>query len=293
MDTATASPERVDFYSSGIRCSALLWRPTTDRPAPAVVLCHGFRGIKEWGLPLFAEQFARAGFVALAIDYRGFGESDGERGRLVPREQVADVRAALSWLEAQDFTDAAQLLLYGTSFGGGIVVQAAAEDSRVRGVVCQVGLGDVRRSWGALWQRVEPALVEDRKQRAVSGVSRRIDPGALLDNSQSNAAFAAVEQRWPRVRQTFPLEAVETVFEFAPERVVAEIAPRPVLFIGAGDDVAVPLSETEALFAAASEPKRLEVYDIAHYDIYEHPHADRAVADAVEFFAEHGIHATP
>jgi dienelactone hydrolase len=289
MDAAAHSADRIDFYSSGVRCSGLLWQPVTARPAPAVVLCHGFRGIKEWGLPLFAERFAQAGFVALAIDYRGFGESDGERGRLVPREQVADVRAALSWLEAQDFTDAAQLLLYGTSFGGGIVLQAAAEDPRVRGVVCQLGLGDVRRSWGDLWRRVEPALVEDRKQRAVSGVSRRIDPGALLDNSQSSAAFAAVERRWPRVRQTFPLEAVESVFEFAPERVVADIAPRPLLFIGAGDDLAVPLSETEALFAAASEPKRLHVYDIAHYDIYEHPHAERAVADALAFFAENAI----
>jgi alpha-beta hydrolase superfamily lysophospholipase len=289
MTTTATSPQAIEFFSSGIRCAGLLWRPGTDRPAPAVVLCHGFRGIKEWGLPEFAELFAQAGYVALAIDYRGFGESDGEPGRLVPREQVADIRAALSWLEAQDFVDPEQLLVYGTSFGGGNAIQAAAEDERIRGVVCQVGLGDVRRSWAGLLQQVQPFLVEDRKQRAISGVSRRIDPGGLLDNSQSNAAFAAIEARWPRIRRTFPLEAVESVFEFAPERVVAAIAPRPLLLIGAGADLAVPISETESLFAAAGEPKRCHVYDITHYDIYEHPHVDRAVADTLAFFAEHGI----
>jgi alpha-beta hydrolase superfamily lysophospholipase len=285
----TTTPQPVQFYSSGIRCSALLWRPDVNCPAPAVVLCHGFRGIKEWGLPEFAELFARAGFVALAIDYRGFGESDGERGRLVPREQVADIRAALSWLEAQSFTDASQLVVYGTSFGGGNAIQAAADDQRVRAVVCQVGLGDVRRGWSTLWSQLEPLLADDRKQRAVAGESGRVDPGKLLDNSQSNNAFAAVEARWPRARQTFPLEAVEAVFEFAPERAVAAISPRPVLFLGAGRDLAVPLSETESLYAAAAEPKRMHVYDIAHYDIYEHPHVDRAVADTLAFLTDNGI----
>ncbi|MFC4244440.1 alpha/beta hydrolase [Gryllotalpicola reticulitermitis] len=291
MESATA-PEPIDYYSSGTRCSALLWHPVTSPSgpaAPAVVLCHGFRGIKEWGLPAFAELFARAGFVALAIDYRGFGESDGEQGRLVPREQVADIRAALSWLEAQDFVDSAQLVLYGTSFGGGNVVQAAAEDERVSAVVCQVGLGDVRRRWAQVWEQLEPIVVEDRKQRAVTGVSRRIDPGGMLDNAQSNAAIAAAEARWPRISVSFPLEAVEAVFEFAPERVVDAISPRPILFLGARNDLAVPLAETESLFAAAREPKRMHVYDITHYDIYEHPHLDRAVGDSLSFLAEHGI----
>lgn len=282
----------MHYFSAGTRCSALLWRPVTataSAPAPAVVLCHGFRGIKEWGLPAFAELFAAAGYVALAIDYRGFGESDGEPGRLVPREQVADIRAALSWLEAQDFTDSERLVLYGTSFGGGNVIQVAAEDQRARAVVCQLGLGDVRRHWESLYARIEPLLIEDRKRRAVTGHSDRIDPNGMLDNSQSNAAIAAAESRWPRIRQSFPLEAVESIFEFAPERFVADIAPRPVLFLGAADDLAVPLSETESLFAAAREPKRMHVYDITHYDIYEHPHVDRAVADTLAFLAAHGI----
>lgn len=291
MTTIPREPQAIDYYSSGVRCSALLWRPETTNPAPAIVLCHGFRGIKEWALPDFAELFVKAGFVALAIDYRGFGESDGERGRLVPREQVSDIRAAMSWLENQPFVDADQLLLYGTSFGGANVIQAAADDARVRAVVCQVGIGDVRRCWPEAWDRMEPLVAQDRRQRAVTGVSERIDPGLILDNSQSNAAFVEAEERWPQIRQTFPFEAVESIFEFAPERDVARISPRPVLFLGAGDDLAVPVAETDSLFREAEEPKALHVYDIAHYDIYESPHRERAVADSLAFFDANGIHA--
>lgn len=289
MNTRPIAPQAIDYYSSGVRCSALLWRPETSGPVPAVVLCHGFRGIKEWALPDFAELFVNAGFVALAIDYRGFGESDGERGRLVPREQVSDIRAALSWLEGQTFVDGDQLMLYGTSFGGANVIQAAADDSRVRAVVCQVGIGDVRRCWPAAWERMEPLVAKDRHQRAVTGASERIDPGLILDNSQSNAAFIEAEERWPQIRQTFPVEAVESIFEFTPEHDVARISPRPVLFLGAGADLAVPVEETESLFESASEPKSVHIYDITHYDIYESPHRERAVADSLAFFAKHGI----
>jgi hypothetical protein len=41
--------------------------------------------------------------------------------------------------------------------------------------------------------------------------------------------------------------------------------------------------------ADAGEPKRLHVYDIAHYDIYEHPHVNRAISDVVAFLAEHEV----
>lgn len=274
----------VTYHSQGVRCAALLWRPPDLLAAPAVVLCHGFRGIKEWALPEFAALFAELGYVALAIDYRGFGGSDGQRGRLVPADQVEDIRSALSWLEAQPYVDGTRLHLYGTSFGGANVVAAAAADERVRAVVCQVGIGDVRRAWPDAYRRFKDRMREDRIRRAVTGRSETVDPGEVLDNAQSNAAFAVAERRWPQLRQRFPLEALDRIFEFAPERVVADIAPRGVLFIGASSDEAVPVQETQSLYDAAAQPKRLEVFDIEHYAIYESPHRERAVALSHEFF---------
>lgn len=280
--------EKVTYYSHGVACSALLWSPKdVAGAAPGVVLCHGFRGIKEWALPDFAAQFADLGYAALAIDYRGFGESDGQRGRLVPDEQVEDIRSALSFLAGQPGVDPNRLALYGTSFGGANVIAAAAVDERARAVVCQVGIGNVRRAWHEAYGRFEERLHTDRLERARSGKSATIDPGEILDNDQSNAAFEIATRRWPQLRQQFPLEAVDRIFEFAPEEVAAKISPRASLFIGAAVDNAVPVDETTHLYEAAKEPKHIEVFDITHYEIYESPHRERAVLLADGFFKEH------
>ena len=279
----------TSFFSSGTRCAAVLWRPADPacEPAPGVVLCHGFRGIKEWFLPDFAREFSRRGHAVLTFDYRGFGESDGQRGRLIPAEQVEDIRSALTFLGAQPWVDQDRLALYGTSFGGANVIAAAAVDERVRAVVCQVGIGDVRRAWAAPYEHLRPRLEEDRVRRALTGRGEDIDPGEILDNAQSNVAFAAAERTFPQLRQRFPLEAVERIFEFRPEAVAARIAPRAALFIGAAADHAVPVEETRHLYAAAREPKRMETFDITHYEIYDSPHRERVVDLACAWFADH------
>lgn len=281
--------EPTQFYSWGTRCAAVLWRPEVPagERVPAVVLCHGFRGIKEWFLPDFAREFAARGYGVLTFDYRGFGESDGERGRLVPDEQVEDIRAAVAFLGGQEWVDDRRVAVYGTSFGGANVVAAAARDPQIGCVICQVGIGDTRRAWPEAYARFAERLAADRLARARTGVSETVDPGEVLDNPQSNAAFAAAEARFPQLRQRFPLAAVERIFEFKPEAVVGGIAPRAVLFIGATEDHAVPVEETTHLYEAASHPKALEIFDITHYEIYESPHRERAVDLACAWFDRH------
>jgi uncharacterized protein len=286
----------VHFYSAGVRCAAVLWLPegaSASSQVPGIVMCHGFRGIKEWFLPPTAEAFRRGGFAVLTIDYRGFGESDGEqRGRLVPLEQVEDIRAALSFLGAQAEVDPERLALWGTSFGGANVVQAAAVDGRVKAVVSQVPLGDVRRAW---WEPLPQArktwwntlFEEDRVRRTTTGEYGVIDPGEILNNPQSQASFAEAKRLFPRLASTFPLEAIERVFEFCPEQVAHQISPRPLLIIGARNDLAVPPEEAQFLFARALEPKRLEWMNITHYQIYESPHREQADALALAWFGQH------
>jgi len=86
------SEKKVQFYSDGLRLAGVLFLPEDPGPHPGVVLCHGFTGIKEFILPEYACRFAAAGYAALTFDYRGFGESEGPRWRLIPWEQVTDIR---------------------------------------------------------------------------------------------------------------------------------------------------------------------------------------------------------
>src|SRR5207237_1652013 len=88
------------------------------------------------------------GYVVLAFDYKGWGDSEGPRTRLAPYSRVGEVQAALSFLAAQDEGDAERLGIYGTSYGGATVVFVAAIDPRVKCVVSVVGIGH-----GARWMR--------------------------------------------------------------------------------------------------------------------------------------------
>ncbi|MDH8307985.1 alpha/beta fold hydrolase, partial [Klebsiella pneumoniae] len=75
--------------------------PSDSTKSPVIILCHGFCGIREILLPDFAEAFTRAGFSTITFDYRGFGDSDGERGRLVPAMQIDDIISVVNWAREQ------------------------------------------------------------------------------------------------------------------------------------------------------------------------------------------------
>ncbi len=102
--------------------------PSDSTKSPVIILCHGFCGIREILLPDFAEAFTRAGFSTITFDYRGFGDSDGERGRLVPAMQIDDIISVVNWAREQPSLDAQRIGLWGTSFGGCHVFGAAVRD---------------------------------------------------------------------------------------------------------------------------------------------------------------------
>src|SRR5437016_2514917 len=98
------------------------WWPAADPHAPAVLYLHGAR----WSLTgqvFRLEQLREFGFSVLAIDYRGFGKSDGEQ----PSEKTVyeDARVAWDWLVAQQ-PDPAKRFIYGHSLGGAVAVDLAA-----------------------------------------------------------------------------------------------------------------------------------------------------------------------
>jgi uncharacterized protein len=294
------SVEPAEFYSGGNRIAAAVYTPADSTTSgPGVVLCNGMRGVKEWIVPPFAEIFAASGYTALVFDHRGLGASEGVPGRVIPAEQVEDIRDAITFLSALPTVDPDRIVLWGTSFGGANAISVAAVDLRVKAVATQVPFGD----WGRVMQHTLPAdryagLVDeytaDRIQRVKTGVSQRISPDRMLDNDESRKAKqrSVREGVGERPELTFPLEAVERCFEYRPERVVAEIAPRPLLIIGSPTDGVIPFSECQSLFDKAGEPKQLRTLPIGHYDICEPPGSDQAAQLAVEFFSPIAFPAT-
>lgn len=107
----------------GTRLSALLYQPrnaTLATPAPGILAVHGYINTRETQAP-FAIEFARRGWVVLALDQRGHGYSGGEavtKGFGGPE--------ALAYLRSLPFVDKARIGLEGHSMGGWTVLAAAA-----------------------------------------------------------------------------------------------------------------------------------------------------------------------
>ena len=285
---------RVSYFSQGARISAVLYAqdgPAPDR-RPGVVLCHGFTGIKEWILPDYARRFAAAGYVALTFDYRGFGESEGERGRLIPYEQVMDIRNSITFMETVDDVDPQRIGLWGTSYGAANVIYTAGIDTRPRCVVAQVGFGDGGRS---LSRRTPDQVVailgmiqNERRQRVLTGKSTMVDPLLVLNDPDSVAFFTQAMKDLPQLKTQITLESVEATLEYRPEEVVDCIAPRALLLIAAEFDLPAPADEFRSVYVKAGEPKKLVVMEgVRHYDIYSGQPFERSVQEALDWYRQY------
>jgi len=295
----------VSYYSQGARISAVLYFPDKagpsakggsasggDRRLPGIVLCHGFTGIKELILPDYARRFATAGYAALAFDYRGFGESEGERGRLIPYEQVMDIRNSITFMETLDEVDPERIGLWGTSYGAANVIYTAGIDPRPRCIVAQVGFGDGGRGLSRRSPEEVAAVMEmirnERRQRVLTGKSTMVDPLLILSDPDSVAFFQQAMKELPQLKTQVPLETAEATLEYRPEDVVGRIEPRALLLIAAELDVPTPADEFRSVYAKAGEPKKLVVIEgIRHYDIYQGQPFERSVREALDWYGRY------
>jgi len=99
------------------------WWPDADPAAPVVFYLHGARWNLTGNLNRIT-QLHQFGFSVFAIDYRGFGKSDGD----LPSEATVyeDARTGWDWVVARE-SDPARRFIYGHSLGGAVAVDLAAK----------------------------------------------------------------------------------------------------------------------------------------------------------------------
>ncbi|MHC5209198.1 MAG: alpha/beta hydrolase family protein [Planctomycetota bacterium] len=135
-------------------------------PLPLTVICHGFKGFKDWGMfPPLAERLAANGRAVATFDYthNGVGGTPGAFTRLDLFEQqtisrhVADLGTIIDFLDGKekagaDFAEACGLQrnqhvnVVGHSMGGAVAMLRAAEDGRVVQVAALNSLAHLGRS---------------------------------------------------------------------------------------------------------------------------------------------------
>lgn len=134
----TVSREKVLFRNRyGIELAGDLYLPKGATGALAAVAVAGpFGAVKEQAAGLYAEELASRGFAALAFDPSFIGESGGEvRNVASPDINTEDFCAAVDFLSTRDFVNPEQVGILGICGFGGMALNAAAMDTRIKATV--------------------------------------------------------------------------------------------------------------------------------------------------------------
>jgi fermentation-respiration switch protein FrsA (DUF1100 family) len=244
--------EAVQF-SSADGTSLVGWfvRPTVEANGATVILLHGLGGHRGSMLDQ-AAILGNAGYQTLLFDLRAHGESGGSVSTLGYRE-TEDVGAALEYLRSRADLNIENLGILGFSLGGVTAIRAAAQFPELRAIVAE-------SAFRSPADTITPIL------QALTG--------------RPPFPFAGAVMAW--VNQ----ETGVDVYAVRPIEDISTLAPRPLLLIHGQQDTVVPVSDAQALYAAAAEPKRITVIPNAAHGGFQAVDATGYTALLRDFFDE-------
>ena len=280
--------KKVSFKNRyGITLAADLYQPKNTQGKLAAIAVGGpFGAVKEQSSGLYAQTMAERGFVTLAFDPSYTGESGGEpRNVASPDISTEDFSAAVDFLGLQPFVDRERIGIIGICGWGGMALNAAAVDKRIKAVVAST-MYDMTRVMSkgyndsvTLKQRTEmlEQLSRQRWQDAEKGTPAYQPPYNELKGGE--AQFLVDYHKYYMTPRGYHARSVNsgnawtqtTPLSFMNMPIltyIAEISPRPVLLIHGEKAHSRYFSETA--YAAAAEPKELMIVPGAnHTDLYD------------------------
>lgn len=288
-------PDRIDvtFDSHGDVCAAWLYLPTGTGPAPVMVMAHGLGGTREMRLDAYAERFRAAGYACLVFDYRYFGASGGEPRQLLDIEsQLQDWASAIDHARSRSDVDTSRIVLWGSSFGGGHVIVAAARDRKVAAVISQcpftdgIASGLASNTWTStkLSGRALGDLAGSVIGRPPLMVNTAGRPGttALMTSPDSYDGYLALA---PDADETFHNRVAARValqiVRHRPGRRARDVRC-PILFVVCETDSVAPAKAT-LRYARTAPHGEIKTYDAGHFEIYLGEAFERVVGDQIEF----------
>lgn len=129
---------KVAFHNKyGISLAADLYKPkNTEGKLAAIAVCGPFGAVKEQAAGLYAQTMAEKGFITIAFDPSFTGESGGQpRFMASPDINTEDFQAAVDFLSTLDDVDPEKIGIIGICGWGGMAINAAAVDTRIKATV--------------------------------------------------------------------------------------------------------------------------------------------------------------
>ncbi|WP_321792523.1 alpha/beta hydrolase [Burkholderia pyrrocinia] len=294
-DKTFAKSEKVDHKKVsfknryGITLAADLYQPKNATGKLAAIAVSGpFGAVKEQSSGFYAQTMAEHGFVTLAFDPSYTGESSGEpRNVASPDINTEDFSAAVDYLGLQPTVDRERIGIIGVCGWGGMALNAAAVDKRIKAVVAST-MYDMTRVMSkgyndsvTLEQRTLglEQLGQQRWRDAENGtpaygpVSLELKGGEPQFVVEYAGYYKTPRGFHPRAVNSNGSWTLTTPMSFMNMPIltyIAEISPRPLLLVHGEKAHSRYFSETA--YAAAAEPKELMIIPGAnHTDLYDRP----------------------
>lgn len=260
---------------------------------PCIILCHGFGGTRDILLPAFADAFTHSGFATITFDYRGFGDSAGEPGRLMPGMQITDALTVVEWARQHKQLNGDRIGVWGTSLGGSHAIAVAAQNPAIRCVVSQLPIADGETLLtGNMNEEDRVSFIQQieelEKKRYDTGRELWVGITRILKDIESKKFFNYLKNTHPKVDIKIPFLTIREILRYHPVD-FAEMVLSPTLIMVAEQDRVNPPEQGFALYDALSSPiKNLYQVDLAsHYDFYHADYFELVFNEQLKWFNEH------
>ncbi len=283
--------QKVTFKNRyGITLAADLYLPKNrgDQRLAAIAVSGPYGAVKEQSSGLYAQTLAERGYVTLAFDPSYTGESGGEpRNVASPEINTEDFSAAVDFLGLHTSVDRNRIGIIGVCGFGGMGLNAAAVDKRIKAVVT-ASMYDMSR---VMAKGYYDSMTKEQRDQALEAMSQQRWSDA------EKGAPAAGSRNLPETKEGITNPVVSMYFDYyrTPRgfhkrslnsngawtattpisfmnmpllTYINEISPRPILLI-AGEKAHSRYFAEDA-YKAAGEPKELMIIkDAIHTDLYD------------------------
>lgn len=281
--------KKVTFKNRyGITLAADLYQPKNSNGKNAAIAVSGpFGAIKEQSSGLYAQTMAERGFITLAFDPSYTGESCGEPRHVAsPDINTEDFSAAVDYLGLLPSVDRERIGVIGICGWGGMALNAAAIDKRIKAVVAST-MYDMSR---VMSKGYNDSLTKEQRTKNLKQLAQQRWKDA--ENNKPELGSVSLELKGgepqfvveyagyykspkrgfhPRAINSNSAWTITNPLSFMNMPLlsyIGEISPRPILLIHGEKAHSRYFSETA--YQAAAEPKELMIIkDANHVDLYD------------------------
>jgi len=217
---------------------------------PTIILVHGFGVTKsEYGMfDSLAKNLADNGFLVYRFDFSGCGESEGDYSETSLSKLKSDLSKILDFVKSQPDVNGSRIGIHAQSFGTATTIALEPE------IQCLIMTGSISHP-----KEVLSKLFGDGYH-----------PEGISTRTKSEGTITRIKpQFWKDFENYDLLESIKKI-------------NCPILFIHGSKDDRVPISEMEAYFQNANEPKEKVIIEGADHGL--EPHRDEMYKIAVDWF---------